>query len=166
MPRGLGAKLPIEAPTTGTASEERPTRIAEGREAEIFAWDEHRVLRLYRDPGASGLADRGMVALAAVRAALPSVPAPHERMDRDGRPGLLMERLDGHGVLLEIQRRPWRVATLAKLCGRDDDEAVLRWKRVRAVERLADRIPEERTPLLREAERRRRALRARPGVTF
>jgi aminoglycoside phosphotransferase (APT) family kinase protein len=96
----------------------RPTKIAEGREAEIFSWDEGEVLRLYRDPNARDRADREIVALDAVRCALPCVPAPHGRLDWDGRPGILMQRLDGHGVLAEIQRRPWRVRPLAMLCGR------------------------------------------------
>jgi len=95
-----------------------PIRIAEGREAEIFAWGADLVLRLYRDPNASGRADREIAALEAVRSAMPRVPAPHGRMDWKGRPGILMQRLDGRAVLAEIQRRPWRVWTLAKLCGR------------------------------------------------
>lgn len=96
----------------------QPTKIAEGREAEIFGWDERRVLRLYRDPDAGDRADREMVALAAVRSTLPCVPEPHERMDWNGRPAILMQRLDGNGILSEIQLRPWRVLALATLCGR------------------------------------------------
>jgi aminoglycoside phosphotransferase (APT) family kinase protein len=95
-----------------------PTKIAEGREAEIFSWGEREVLRLYRDPNARDRADREMVAMDAVRSALPCVPAPHGRIDWNGRPGILMQRLDGHGILSEIQRRPWRVLALATLCGR------------------------------------------------
>lgn len=94
------------------------TRIAEGREAEIFSRGDREVLRLYRDPSAGDRADREMLALAAVRTALPCVPEPHGRLDWNGRPGILMQRLDGHGILSEIQRRPWRVFELAKLCGR------------------------------------------------
>jgi len=94
------------------------TKLAEGREAEIFVLGEHEVLRLYRDPQAGDRADREMMALDAVRAALPCVPAPLGRMDWDGRPGIRMQRLDGRGILAEIQRRPWRVWALATLCGR------------------------------------------------
>ena len=39
-------------------------------------------------------------------------------MHWDGRPGILMERLDGRGLFAEIQRRPWRAWSLAKLSGR------------------------------------------------
>lgn len=96
----------------------RPTRIAEGREAEIFAWGEHDVLRVFRDANAHDRADREMRALDAVRAALPGVPAVRERMEWNGRPALRLERLDGRGVLAELQQRPWRAWTLARLCGR------------------------------------------------
>jgi aminoglycoside phosphotransferase (APT) family kinase protein len=95
-----------------------PTKIAEGRDAEIFAWDDGLVLRLYRDPHAGARADREMAVLAAVRSVLPSVPAPTARIAHDGRPGIVMERVDGHAVYEEISRRPWRVWSLAALVGR------------------------------------------------
>jgi len=102
----------------GVRAAGRPIKLAEGREAEIFAWGEHDVLRLYRDPARADAADRELLALAAVRTALPRVPAPRGRRDLDGRPGILMERLDGRGLFAEIQRRPWRVWSLAQLTGR------------------------------------------------
>ena len=97
---------------------ERLAKIAEGRQAEIFDWGDGRVLRLYRDPAARDLADRELLALAAVRSAVSFAPAPHGRMDWEGRPGILVERLDGRGLLAEIQRRPWRAWELARLTGR------------------------------------------------
>jgi aminoglycoside phosphotransferase (APT) family kinase protein len=96
----------------------QPTKIAEGREAEIFSWGDREVLRLYRDPKAGERADREMIALHAAHAALPGVPAPLGRIDWNGRPGILMQRLDGRGILAELQRRPWRVWALATLAGR------------------------------------------------
>jgi aminoglycoside phosphotransferase (APT) family kinase protein len=93
-------------------------KIAEGREAEIFAWGERELLRLYRDAGAGATADREMSALRAVRASLPNAPAAHRRLDWDGRPGIVMERLAGRGLFAEIQRRPWRVIALGRLSGR------------------------------------------------
>lgn len=96
----------------------RPVKLAEGREAEIFAWGEDRVLRLHRDPNAGASVDRELLALAAVREALPCVPAPHGRIDWEGRPGLLMDRIEGCALFSEIQRHPWRVWQLATLSGR------------------------------------------------
>ena len=122
----------------------RPTKIAEGREAEIFRWGEDEVLRLYRDPNACERADREMLALAAVRSALPCVPTPHGRMAWNGRPGIRMQRLEGHGILAEIQRRPWRVWALAALFGRVHADV----NRVRAPAQL----PELKTDLRRRIE--------------
>lgn len=93
-------------------------KIAEGREAEIFRWSESEVLRLFRDPDAGERADREMAALDAVHATLPCVPVPSARIEWEGRPGILMERLNGEGILTELQRRPWRLWALGRLFGR------------------------------------------------
>jgi aminoglycoside phosphotransferase (APT) family kinase protein len=96
----------------------QPVKIAEGREAEILDWGEGRVLRLFRDPAAGARADREMGALAAVRSVLPIVPEPFERIEWQGRPGIVMQRVDGRDALTQIGRQPWRVAQLAALSGR------------------------------------------------
>jgi aminoglycoside phosphotransferase (APT) family kinase protein len=124
----------VDGAEPSTPEPKHLTKLAEGREAEIFSWGEHEVLRLYRDPQAHERAKREALALDAVRTALPGVPALHGRMDWDGRPGLRMQRLDGRAILAEIQRRPWRVWTLARLCGRVHADV----NRVRAPETLPD----------------------------
>lgn len=93
-------------------------KIAEGREAEILSWGDGRVLRLYRDPAAAAQADREMQALAAVRSVLSLVPTPYERIEWQGRPGIVMQRVDGRDALTEISRQPWRLAELSALTGR------------------------------------------------
>ncbi len=93
-------------------------KIAEGREAEILSWGDGRVLRLYRDPAAAAQADREMQALAAVRSVLSLVPTPYERIEWQGRPGIVMQRVDGRDALSEISRQPWRLAELSALTGR------------------------------------------------
>src|SRR5262245_42507505 len=108
--QGLTRKPPLPAGD--------PVKIAEGRDCETFSWDEHSVLRLYRDHGAVGRADREVVALHAVRTSLPCVPEALGRVEWRGRPGIVLERLDGRGILAEIARRPWRVLELAMLSGR------------------------------------------------
>jgi aminoglycoside phosphotransferase (APT) family kinase protein len=93
-------------------------KIGEGREAEIFAWEPGTVLRLYRDGEAKELAERERVALSAVHSALEAVPEVRGEISLGGRPGLLMERLDGTNMLVELARRPWRLLELARLTGR------------------------------------------------
>jgi aminoglycoside phosphotransferase (APT) family kinase protein len=96
----------------------RPVKLAEGREAEILSWGPNTVLRLYRQPGDRDRADREMIVLQAVRAALPFVPAALERVEWDGRPGVVMERVEGRDLLTEIGRRPWRLLELGAVTGR------------------------------------------------
>jgi aminoglycoside phosphotransferase (APT) family kinase protein len=93
-------------------------KIAEGREAEILSWGDGRVLRLYRDPAAAAQADREMQALAAVRSVLSLVPTPYERIEWQGRPGIVMQRVEGRDALSAISRQPWRLAELSALTGR------------------------------------------------
>ena len=88
---------------TRDAPRVQPVKIAEGREAEILSWGEGRVLRLYRDPAAGARADREMRALAAVRSVLALVPAPYERIEWQGRPGIVMERVLGRDALTADQ---------------------------------------------------------------
>ena len=93
-------------------------KLAEGREAEILSWGPNTVLRLYRQPGDHDRADREMMVLQAVRSALPFVPAALQRVEWEGRPGVVMERVEGQDVLTEIARRPWRLLELAAVTGR------------------------------------------------
>ncbi|HKP88706.1 MAG TPA: phosphotransferase, partial [Thermoleophilaceae bacterium] len=44
-------------------------------------------------------------------------PAVYERVERDGRPGLVIERLEGTDLLTLVGRRPWRVGSVARRCG-------------------------------------------------
>ena len=94
-------------------------KLAEGRQAEIFLLPDGRVLRLLRpelaDP--AGMAALEAAALRAAAAAGVPVPAVYERVERDGRPGLVMERLDGTDLLTHVGRRPWLVRSVARRCG-------------------------------------------------
>jgi aminoglycoside phosphotransferase (APT) family kinase protein len=92
--------------------------IGAGREAQVFAWGDGRVLRLARDPaGAERVDDEAAALSAAARAGAP-VPRPYERLDVDGLPGLVMERLDGDDLLARVQRRPWRARAVGRALGR------------------------------------------------
>lgn len=92
-------------------------RIAEGREAEIFAWEPGVVLKLFRDePWATASRDVELAAMSAVSgAAGPMPPAPMPgalgTVEVDGRPGLLIERVDGVDMLTRIGKQPWYVVS-------------------------------------------------------
>lgn len=92
-------------------------KIAEGREAEIFAWQDGTVLRLLRNPNAQRQIAWEVEAMAAASAAGVRVPAPGEVTTVDGRPGLVMERIDGMDMLTLIGRRPWSVWRAGRVWG-------------------------------------------------
>lgn len=77
---------PVELPVT--------ERLAQGRTAEVFAVDAERVVKVDR-PGYEGLSTYEAGVLEQVVAAGAPAPRPHGTAVVDGRPGLVMQRLDG-----------------------------------------------------------------------
>ena len=92
-------------------------RLGEGREAETFAWGDGQILRLMRDPSHAARVDREELALKAARQAGVPVPAVFGRCELDGRPGLVMERVDGTDLLTLLGRQPWRLPAVARTLG-------------------------------------------------
>lgn len=93
-------------------------KIAEGREAEIFAWENGTVLRLMRSPDATQAVEFQAQALEAARAAGVSVPAVRGTATVDGRPGLIMDRIDGLDLLTLVGRKPWKIISVARVTGK------------------------------------------------
>jgi aminoglycoside phosphotransferase (APT) family kinase protein len=92
-------------------------RLGEGREAETFAWSGCQILRLMRDPSHAARLEREKLALSAARRAGVPVPAVFGYCTVDGRPGLIMERVDGPDLLRGLGRRPWRLRPVARTLG-------------------------------------------------
>lgn len=86
-------------------------RIAAGREAEILQWDDHTVVRLYRTPRHPRAVAHEAAAMEAVRATLPVVPRVLGIVAVAGRPGIVMERVDGPDLLTAIGREPDQAVT-------------------------------------------------------
>jgi aminoglycoside phosphotransferase (APT) family kinase protein len=93
------------------------TKLGEGREAEIFAWGDGLILRLMRNPAHHDRLEREAVALAAAAAAGAPVPSVHDRVSVQGRPGIVMDRVDGPDQLTLLGRQPWRVTRIARRLG-------------------------------------------------
>jgi Ser/Thr protein kinase RdoA (MazF antagonist) len=86
-------------------------KVGQGREAEVYAWGDDAVVKLYR-PGYLGHRAES-VALARLdghRVAPRLIDIVH----CDGRPGLVLERLGGSDMLALLPRQPWRVLSLAR----------------------------------------------------
>jgi aminoglycoside phosphotransferase (APT) family kinase protein len=92
-------------------------RLGEGREAETLAWGNDRVLRLLKDPAQGERLDRERVALTCANRGGVPVPAVFGEQTLDGRPGLVMERIDGPDLLTLVGKRPWLVRRVARTLG-------------------------------------------------
>ncbi len=93
------------------------TRIGEGRAAEVFAWPGGGALKLFRSPGAKADVDREAAAMIAARAEGARAPGVVGKVTVEGRPGLVMDRVEGLDLLTELGSRPWKVFRTGRLMG-------------------------------------------------
>jgi aminoglycoside phosphotransferase (APT) family kinase protein len=89
--------------------------IAEGRTAEVYAWKEGTVLKLFRDWVPQGQVEYEARLARAVHASGLPVPWVGGIVEVDGRTGLIYQRLDGPTLLESLKRRPWTLARTAHL---------------------------------------------------
>lgn len=90
-------------------------KLGEGREAEVYAWGDDAVVKVYR-PGYLGHRAES-VALAKLDGHCIG-PRLIDIVDCGGRRGLVLERLGGSDMLALLQRQPWRVPALARALAR------------------------------------------------
>ena len=95
-------------------------RIGQGRTTEIFAWEDGRALRLFRDGASRDYARHEMqVSRSIHQVGIPS-PAVHPTdsedglVEIDGRFGFVMDRVDGPSMLQALTARPWRLWRYAR----------------------------------------------------
>ena len=131
----------------GTAGREL---IGEGREAEIFAWDDDTVLRLPRPSSWWSQVEQEAEAMRAAAAGGVPVPRVAGTTTHEGRVGLIMERVDGPDLITLMGKRPWSIPRAARMVGRGQAAmhevvAPSDLRRVRDVSRLkietADELP-------------------------
>ena len=89
------------------------TLLGHGRTAEVYAWKENSVLKLFVPGFPSTLADQEVEGTRAANAA--GIPSPQLRdvITVDGRRGLVLERLTGHSMLSLLAHEPMRVTHYA-----------------------------------------------------
>jgi Ser/Thr protein kinase RdoA (MazF antagonist) len=98
-------------PLAGPLGEKLGERLGVGREAEVYAWGEDAVLKLYRPDF------RYQVEALALERLDGRGVAPRliDVVAEEGRTGLVLERLDGTDMLALLGRQPRRVWELARL---------------------------------------------------
>jgi hypothetical protein len=89
--------------------------IAIGRTAEVFAWENGTVLKLYRDWCPPHWATHEIkIAQAVMRAGLPVPAVMGEIIEVDKRLGVIYERLESVSMLETMKRQPWKFLGFAK----------------------------------------------------
>jgi len=98
--------------------------VGEGRTAEILAWDEGQVLRLFREGASRAYALRELdISRTISEAGFPS-PAVYPAETEDGlievddRIGFVMDRVDGPTMLRVLSAKPWKLFRFARVCAR------------------------------------------------
>jgi len=89
--------------------------IAVGRTAEVYAWGEQQVLKLYRDWCPPHWVDfEARIGRIVKDAGLPA-PAVGDMVEINGRRGLVYERLEGVSMFRTLVARPWTVVRFGRL---------------------------------------------------
>jgi uncharacterized protein (TIGR02172 family) len=119
-------------------------RIAEGVTAEVLAWGDGLVLKLYRDGYAAGEAEQEAERVRAAVAAGVATPNALEIVTVEGRPGVVFERVNGQTMLERVLAEPERGIEMAHLLA--EEHAALHARYGTALpslkERLAHKISE------------------------
>jgi uncharacterized protein (TIGR02172 family) len=88
--------------------------IGRGREAEIYAWGEDRVLKLFFPAMPQVLIEtEAQAARIAYEAGVPT-PAVGETIEVDGRHGVVFERVDGPPMTAQLMTHLWQLRRLAR----------------------------------------------------
>lgn len=136
-------------------------RLTEGRTAEIFAWAEGYILKLYREEYPAGEAE-GEAKLARIaHAAGLRTPAVIDLVTVEGRQGIIYEKVSGPTMFEEIMREPAQFMSMAALLA--ELQAAMHTQHVPALPRQRQRLqrhigrtslaPETKTAVLAFLER-------------
>ena len=90
-------------------------RIAEGATAEIFAWDEDKILKLSHEGASSGEAEKEAACASIAYDAGVNTPAVIDTITVENRPGIIFERTHGVTMLEAIMANPQQLISYAHL---------------------------------------------------
>lgn len=93
-------------------------KVGAGRVAEVFLYGDTDVIKLSRVPGPPTVFEAEAAAQRAAAAAGLRVPEVRGIQEVDGRPGLVMARLDGIDGLTAAERQPWRIWSIGRATGK------------------------------------------------
>ena len=91
------------------------TLIGSGRVADVYAWGEDQVIKLFRNgTSVSQVEQEAAIGRALYQAGLP-VPATGQIIKADGHYGIIFERVKGPSMLAEMSTKPWKIIQYARL---------------------------------------------------
>jgi uncharacterized protein (TIGR02172 family) len=89
-------------------------RIGVGRTAEVYAWGNHQILKLYRtDMPREWVYHEARIGHIVAEAGV-HAPAIGDTVEIDGRLGIICERITGPAMLDALAHQPWRLHSLAR----------------------------------------------------
>ncbi|WP_432407695.1 phosphotransferase family protein [Wukongibacter sp. M2B1] len=88
--------------------------IGEGRTAEVYEWEDGRVLKLYRKGIQRNIIENEFVTSKEIIKANIPVPEVFELIEYENRLGIVSERVYGHTMIKSILLKPWRLVHEAK----------------------------------------------------
>jgi uncharacterized protein (TIGR02172 family) len=91
----------------GTPALPATAPLGKGYTADVYAWGDGRVLKLFHSGGDQERAEGEYRVSRTVHAAGLPVPAAYELIEIDGRCGIVFERIDGPSLYEYVQARPW-----------------------------------------------------------
>jgi uncharacterized protein (TIGR02172 family) len=94
---------------------EKGALIGAGRTADVYAWGEAQVLKLYQEWMPAVPIEREYAVTRLARAAGLPVPAADEMLRIDGRLGIVFERVHGTSLLKILEARPWELISISRL---------------------------------------------------
>ncbi|MBN1430584.1 MAG: phosphotransferase [Anaerolineae bacterium] len=96
---------------------EKDALIGQGRTADVFAWGQGRILKLYQSWMPATAVEQEYSATRAAQAAGMLVPVTYELVKVEGRHGIVFERIEGISLLAELQAKPWKLFSVARRLG-------------------------------------------------
>ncbi len=93
---------------------EKGKLISRGRTAEIFAWKDNQVLKLFLEGWSIGPVEHEAQVTGAVHKAGLPAPAVEGIVEVEGRFGIVFERVDGPSMLQVMRSKPWRIGQLGR----------------------------------------------------
>jgi len=94
---------------------DRPgSRIGKGRTAEVFEWEEGRVLKLFNEGCAPDMVEREARTTETVHKAGLPAPAVEGIVEVDARLGIVFEKVQGPSMSTVLQKAPWSLRKVAR----------------------------------------------------